>query len=146
MELVSVSGKGYLLIWDLPGRYNEKAMPWPSCFHDAAHTRLNTEELKSLMPGKDVLPERLVYNYPNPTEGNFTTIRYRLEASAEVMIDIYDLGGEKVAEFEGPGAAQTENEVIWSLNDVGSGVYLCRVRAKSTEQEKAVIFKIAVVK
>jgi hypothetical protein len=97
-------------------------------------------------PEDNMLPENLVYNYPNPTEGDITTIRYRLEKSANVWIQIFDLAGEKITEFAGPGDGQTENEVNWGLHDVESGVYFCRVTATRDGDEKSVTFKIAVVK
>jgi len=51
-----------------------------------------------------------------------------------------------VTEMEGPGFAQTDNEVEWVVSNVQSGVYLARVEAES-EGEKAVkMIKIAVVR
>ncbi len=99
-----------------------------------------------MSPGDNLMPRHLVYNYPNPTEGNFTTIRYRLEQPAQVWIRIFDLVGELVDEFAGPGEPQTENEKRWDLTGVESGVYFCRVRAKGDGWERAATIKIAVVK
>ena len=92
------------------------------------------------------MPANLVYNYPNPTEGNRTTIRYLLNSSADVRIKIYDLAGDLVDEFLGPGFGQVENEVDWQLDDIQSGVYLARVEATNEGIRDVAIFKIAVVK
>ena len=120
--------------------------PWGSVFHDPAHTGLCDQRLERQPSLEEIMPSHLVYNYPNPTEGNFTTIRYRLEKRADVIIRIFDLSGELIGELSGPGEPQTENEVVWQLDDVESGVYFCQVWAVGVAREHRVTFKIAVVK
>ena len=90
--------------------------------------------------------EATVYNFPNPTEGNATLIRYRLGEEAEVHIKIFNLAGDLVAELSGPGQAHTENEISWDLADIASGIYLCRVEATGASGTKTVFCKIAVAK
>ena len=93
------------------------------------------------------MPKASVYNYPNPTEGQSTTIRYTLGQEAQVDIRIYDLSGDLVAEFPGTGLAHTDNEIVWDLSGVASGIYLCRVEARGTGGgEETTFCKIAVVK
>ncbi|TDI91117.1 MAG: T9SS type A sorting domain-containing protein, partial [Caldithrix sp.] len=96
--------------------------------------------------GQQLMPEKLVYNYPNPTEGNSTTIRYTLNSPAQVRIKIYDLAGQLVDELQGTGFGQAENEVIWGLENIESGVYLAHVEADGDGNKGAAIIKIAVVK
>jgi len=63
-----------------------------------------------------------------------------------VTIRIFDLAGILVDEMTGPGAGQTENEVIWHLKNIDPGVYFCEVKARSDNGERTAICKIAVVK
>jgi len=92
------------------------------------------------------MPVESVYNYPNPTEGNETRIRYRLNAPAEVRVKIFDLAGELVEELAAPGVGGTDNEAVWKLDGVQSGVYLARVEAKGSKATDVAVIKIAVVK
>ncbi len=146
VEIAAVSEKGMLTVWDLASQYDSETIPWGSPLHDVAHTGLNPQHLQSTAVSGPWMPTHLVYNYPNPTEGDFTTIRYRLEQPAEIRIQIFDLAGELIDELTGPGEGQTENEVIWNLTDVQSGTYFCQVRARSAQEEKVVTIKIAVIK
>jgi len=146
IELTAVTECGYLWIWDLSGEFSAEKVPWGSFAHDPMHSGMNPLNISPQSPDEDLMPSNLVYNYPNPTQGSTTTIRYRLERYCDVWIQIFDLSGELVDEFSGPGEAQTENEVVWDLSDIESGVYIGRVYARSGVEEKAVIFKIAVVK
>ena len=146
VEVAAVSDDGLLFIWDLPGIYDPELIPWGSLFHDPAHSGLCPQKLEKQPAFEEIMPSHLVYNYPNPTEGDFTTIRYRLEHEANVLIRIFDLAGELIDEVTGPGNPQTENEVVWNLRNVESGVYFCQVKAMGIARENVVMFKIAVVK
>jgi hypothetical protein len=69
-----------------------------------------------------------------------------LSGDAEVKISIYDSAGDLVKELSGPGLAQADNEVVWNLNGIQSGIYLARVEAKGAGETSVAIIKIAVVK
>ena len=144
LELVGVSGNGYVHVWRLPASSNKA--DWPMYHHDAAQTSLNSAKESPVVVADKLMPAKSVYNYPNPTEGNATTIRYRLNEDAAVKISIYDTAGDLVEELAGPGLAQADNEVQWYLQNVQSGVYLARVEAKGQSETSVAIIKIAVVK
>jgi hypothetical protein len=144
LELVGVSGNGYVHVWRLP-ESGDKA-DWPMYHHDAMQTNFNSAKEKPVVVNGELMPANLVYNYPNPNEDNFTTIRYHLNREAQVRISIYDTAGDLVTEFSGPGLAQADNEVVWNLNGVQSGVYLARVEASGGGETTLAIIKIAVVK
>jgi hypothetical protein len=93
----------------------------------------------------DLLPENMAFNYPNPAKEH-TKIRYFLKQDAEVIIRIYDISGMLVDEFNGHGEGETHNELLWDCYRFASGVYLCRVEAKSENEKQVVFFKMAVVK
>lgn len=145
LELVGVSGNGYIHVWHLPSSSNKA--DWPMYHYDAAQTSWNlTKDPTVIIEHTTLMPRQLVYNYPNPTEGNATTIRYRLNFDAQVQISIYDSAGDLVKELSGPGLAEADNEVVWNLNGIQSGIYLARVEAKGTRETSVAIIKIAVIK
>lgn len=146
VELLAVSDNGYLNVYNFTGSTSAESMVWPSVRYDMAGTAFNPVRKSTPQPKTDWMPTNLVYNYPNPAEGNETVIRYRLEKDATVSIRIFDLGGDLVDSFSGPGLAQVENEVNWNLSDIDSGVYFCQVKAKTESTEKTVTIKIAVAK
>ncbi|MEJ2628439.1 MAG: T9SS type A sorting domain-containing protein, partial [bacterium] len=146
LEIAAVSEKGELFVWDLPGSYSAELIPWGSYLYDAANSGMSRVKPIAVPEKSDLMPDNLVYNYPNPAKGNFTYIRYRLEKQAKVSIEIYDLAGELVDSFSGPGMGNTENEIRWDISGKESGVYFCRVKADTGSKEKAVICKIAVIK
>ncbi len=146
MEIALVADDGFLYVWDLDVPLVPANVPWGSFLADARHTNSNLTLKTPPAPQGRLLPANLVYNYPNPTEGSLTTIRYRLNFPAQVRIKIFDLAGELVDELRGPGFAQADNEVNWPLNNIESGVYLARVEAQGNGLKDVVIFKIAVIK
>jgi hypothetical protein len=146
IEILAGDEAGWMYVWDLAAEPGSAQLPWPTWGHDFRHTGgFPSCELPSPPQAGELMPTASVYNYPNPTEGQSTTIRYRLGQEAEVDIRIYDLSGDLVAELPGTGFAHTENEVVWDLSDVASGVYLCRVEARGGGHQETVFCKIAVV-
>lgn len=146
VELSVVSEDDFVYVWDLQIPFNRAASPWVGFLGDEGHGNANLASGQVQPGGGALMPSNLVYNYPNPTEGTQTTIRYTLNTSAQVRIKIYDLAGDFVQELSGTGFGQTENEVDWRLDDVESGVYLARVEASSGSQTEVAIIKVAVVK
>jgi M6 family metalloprotease-like protein len=146
-ELLVVSDDGFIYAWDLPGEYESETSPWTQFGYDCGHTNHFPKDSLPPMPplAGELLPKNLAYNYPNPAKDQ-TKIRYYLKENAEVNIKIYDLSGMLVDEFSGPGEGQTDNECLWNSSKFASGVYLCRVEAKSESENKVVFFKIAIVK
>ena len=146
VELIALSDRGWVFAWDLDTAWNEKMFPWPEKFHDSSHTSNLTAEIKGVEPSDEIMVVKSVYNYPNPVEGKSTVIRYKLECSADVNIEIIDLNGNLIDRFAGPGNAFMNNEVVWNVENVSSGIYFCRVYAKSDKGEKRVTISIAVAK
>jgi hypothetical protein len=71
-------------------------------------------------------------NYPNPFNMR-TTIRYRLNARSKVMLDIYNIVGQKIVNIVNATQSAGLNIVTWegcNLNGeaVGSGVYFAVLR------------------
>jgi M6 family metalloprotease-like protein len=149
IELASVSDAGILDEWDMDGAADPETAPWGHPRHDPGGTGRSAQEPRPVRLSGDWMPKNLAYNYPNPAPLNgkdVTTIRYRLEKPAKVEIVIYDLAGELIDRFAGPGEAPADNEAVWNLRRVDSGVYFCQVRAEGPGATRTVTIKIAVVK
>ncbi len=93
-----------------------------------------------------ILPLERVYNYPNPVYDNRTAIRYYTSLESDVTVRIFDASGDKVTELKGKGSAGFDNEIIWDVSEVQSGIYLAQVEVSTvTGLKESTIIKIAVV-
>jgi hypothetical protein len=124
---------------------------WNQLYYDELNSNRNNNmgvPAQPLIPAgtSQLLPENMVYNWPNPNIDNYTFIRYYLSDEATVNIKIYDMAGDLVDELTGTGNSNTANEVRWDLGTVQSGVYFARIEAQSTDKSEVRIIKIAVVK
>jgi hypothetical protein len=147
IEVLASDEDGWMYVWDLAAEPDSAQLPWPTWGHDFRHTGgFPSTQLPPLPPSGELMPKASVYNYPNPTEGQSTTIRYTIGQQADVNIRIYDLSGDLVAELPGTGFTHTENEIVWDLSQIASGIYLCRVEAEGGGGRETAFCKIAVVK
>jgi len=93
-------------------------------------------------------------NFPNPLKigQGATRIRVALDESATLTVGLFDLGGERVIElknpqplggnvFEFPWSGQTEGGRL-----VASGLYLCRVEARTASRRDVQFRRIVVVR
>ncbi|RMF60874.1 MAG: T9SS C-terminal target domain-containing protein [Calditrichaeota bacterium] len=89
------------------------------------------------------IPNRfqLYQNYPNPFNAG-TVIRYWLSRKSKVVLEIYNILGEKVATLVDRVQPQGEYFVRWEPRHLSSGIYFLRL---STEEAVAVK-KMALVK
>jgi M6 family metalloprotease-like protein len=129
-SISSVEGKLY---WS-----EEYGNPQNTSFLDAAE---NTNRIN------EFFPTNRAYNYPNPVYDGTTNIRYYVSEDSKINIKIFDLAGDFVAELNDEAQGGMDNETVWNVGDIQSGVYLARIEASSTSgiTEQAVI-KIAIVK
>ncbi len=129
-SISSVEGKLY---WS-----EEYGNPQNTSFIDAAE---NTNRINEFFPSSRA------YNYPNPVYDGTTNIRYYVDKDAHINIKIFDLAGDFVAELNDEAQGGMDNETVWNVGDIQSGVYLARIEAVCDcgNTEQAVI-KIAVVK
>ena len=95
----------------------------------------------------EFFPTTRAYNYPNPVYNGQTAIRYYVNEDSKVNIKIFDLAGGFVAELNDNASGGFDNEKIWNVGDIQSGVYLARIEAVgSSGKTESIIIKIAVVK
>jgi len=146
LNLFARSKDDYCYVWQLDFEHGDDQVFWGEFLLNPQHTGLFLNEISKPSTQGKLMPVKTVYNYPNPTEGTSTTIRYYLREEASVSIKIYDMAGELVEEMPGSGFPEINNEVIWDITNVESGVYLARVKAESDGESNVAIIKIAVVK
>lgn len=104
-------------------------------------------EHSSIVNYNKFFPENRAYNYPNPVYESSTAIRFYVDEDAEVVIKIFDLAGDKVDELTTTARGGFDNEIIWNVSSIQSGVYLARIEAKSNSgKSESTVIKIAVVK
>lgn len=95
----------------------------------------------------EFFPLDKTYNWPNPVYGSETNIRYYVAENAEIDIKIFDLAGGLVAELKDNAIGGYDNETIWNVTNIQSGVYYARVEVKSSNgQSASKIIKIAIIK
>ena len=90
-------------------------------------------------PREGPLKAALLANYPNPFNPS-TTIRFRLSSSASVRLKIYAVDGREVATLVDGHMTQGEHGVVWSPGNLASGVYLCRLEARTSEGAQGTSF------
>ena len=129
-SISSVAGKLY---WS-----EENGNPQNTSFINAAQTGNVINEF---------FPSNRAYNYPNPVYEGETNIRYYVSEDSKINIKIFDLAGDFVAELNDNATGGMDNETVWNVSGVQSGVYIARIEARSTsgKTENAIV-KIAVVK
>lgn len=92
-------------------------------------------------------PSNSVYNWPNPVYEGSTNIRYYVSENSKVNIKIFDIAGDLVDELNDNATGGFDNETVWNVGQVQSGIYLARVRVESESgKSDEKIIKIAIVK
>jgi endonuclease I len=74
----------------------------------------------------------LFQNYPNPFNPS-TKIKFIIPQSSYVSLDIYDVLGNKVQSLLNNFMPGGEYEIVWSANDLCSGIYICKLRLNESE-------------
>ena len=95
----------------------------------------------------EYFPLDKAYNWPNPTYGNFTNIRFYVSENSKVTVRIFDLAGELISTLQANAQGGIENEIVWDVTKVQSGIYYANIQAESINGKSASkIIKIAVIK
>ena len=151
--LAVASDDGNVYAWKtgtlVTGPLPPPSMPWPQYMRDAQNTGLDETILAVTPKSKEFFPTSLTYNWPNPVgpeHGFKTHIRYYVGENATIHIKIFDLAGDMVDEFDGPGIGGLDNEVMWDVSGMQSGIYFAQIEATGTSGSGNAVIKIAVVK
>jgi hypothetical protein len=148
--VVASSATGSVSGW-LTGRTSGQAQasryPWPQYQHDAQHSGFDGSDITDRVPlSNEFFPKSRVYNWPNPVYDRTTQIRYYLKDDARVHIKIFDLAGDLVTQFDGPGVGGRDNETVWDVSGVQTGIYYAHIDASGPATGGVVVIKIAVVR
>ncbi len=136
-----------LFAWQLDVSGKDELTWWVQATSDPTNNQLVNRFLEQKISGiPELLPASKAYVYPNPNIENFTNIRYFLKRDASVNITIFDLAGDLVSRFEGPGIGAMDNEIRWQLDGISTGVYFCRIEADSGNEQAFQLIKIMVIK
>jgi len=146
LELFTMSNNGHINAWQFEDGYITDNLWWTQESFAPDNNILVSRYLSPVTSSiNELMPSKKVYNYPNPNIDDFTYIRYFLTDNARVNIKIFDLAGDMVDSFNGPGDSGIDQQVKWDVSDIESGVYLCRVEAKSAGKSNVRIIKIMVI-
>lgn len=140
--LFAVSDEGMLYCWQMTG---DPAAVWPMFRGNPTHSGSYLDSLPVSPPSPPLLLTS-VYNYPNPVYGSSTALRYFLSEDATVKINIFDVVGEIVGEYEGHTTPNEYNEIILDLSRLASGVYVYKVEARNSARSEVVTGKLAIVR
>ena len=145
LELAAVSNSANISVWEIPGSNSSSKIIWGLSNLNSQNNALFQDIYVVQQVGKGLIPKSRFFNYPNPNDGGFTTIRYYLNEDADITIRIFDTSGYKVDQFSGPGVANTANEIVWNVDNFSSGVYVCQLEAVSENYTERKLIKIMVV-
>ena len=93
--------------------------------------------LKNIISNSPRVP-RLRQNYPNPFNPE-TTIQFSLLKEDFVLLDIYNVSGEKIITLKNNVIAAGHHSVTWNGRDRSSeqfpsGIYICKLRTSSFQK------------
>ncbi len=146
LEFFVLNDRTMIYGWEVNSDFQQNELWWyQSVYRPTANHFVLKQLTASGLPVTSLMPEKKAYVYPNPNIEKYSNIRYYLRESANVDIKIFDLAGDLVASFAGPGNGMVDNEIRWDLNGVNSGVYLCRIEAVSAGDKSVQIIKIMVI-
>lgn len=147
LGILSYGRDGYLYAFKTTTVYNESKVLWKNYLKDNFHSNYNTQSNYAAPSYTEKLPKDKVYNWPNPVYDGKTYIRYYINGNAGVVsIKILDLSGELVTSLPSKNVSNADNEVVWDVTNVQSGVYYGVIEASVDGTSESKIIKIAVVK
>jgi len=88
----------------------------------------------------------LIGNYPNPFNPE-TTIRFNLLKSDNVLLEVYNIKGQKVKTLVNKQLSNGHHQVVWNGKDeqnvlISSGIYFIRMStSEHTEQKRMILLK-----
>ena len=145
---VAALGGDWLYAWepgDFSPSYSGRVAGWGQAGFSAAGVRAHTGLVDEVKPesGIGILPQERVYCYPNPVEGvDEVRLRFFLNRPARLRLEVFDAIGARVErrEVSEGMTAPAENEIVWSVGEYESGLYICRLEARGEGGEKEVVF------
>lgn len=99
-----------------------------------------TFEYSNIVEAEIIAPKEFVLsqNYPNPFNP-ITTINYAIPMDSKVMLVVYNINGEKVAELVNEAQTAGSYNIPFSATGLASGTYIYRLQAGEFMQTKKMI-------
>lgn len=147
LVLFSVDAFGLLNGYELPNATQN--IEWGALYGDNLNSNtylpIRTKN-RTTVQINEFLPEKSVFNYPNPASTE-TAFRFFLKESGTVTVKVFDMTGAKIWESSKQSAGGFDDEILWNVRSVQSGVYYAVLTAKSNRgDEKSIRLKVAIVK
>ena len=106
------------------------------------------QEIRLISSNNEDLKLYNVYNFPNPFTEN-TKFTFELSIEADIIINVYTLGGKKIKNFKNKTYQPGFHSVEWDgRNEYGkslsNGVYLYKIKAKKNNFRTHKLGKIAI--
>jgi hypothetical protein len=118
--------------------------PWPGdCQCAGLVTDYTQPDILEVQPASILgLSSRQMFvtSAPNPTSGN-TIIRYRVETTSQVSIEVYNLRGNKIKALVNQRQEPGVYSVNLALNNLSSGVYLVKAVKNGVVQQTIRVIK-----
>jgi hypothetical protein len=144
--VLAVNAGGAISAEEINTLYSRQNIFWSQFGKDEEHSNYAVLPSSSQALSTIFFPKDRIYNWPNPVYGSATHIRYYVTEDASISIKIFDVSGTSITELHGSGKAGFDNEMLWDVSHIQTGVYLARVEAKSSSHTDFAVIKIAVVK
>jgi M6 family metalloprotease-like protein len=144
-DLGALTADGEVHVWKLNVEFRPEHIPWPMEGANPARTFSLPPSGATPTGSEDLLPSEKVYCYPNPVTGDRAVLRFYLGQEADIQVHVFNGVGELVDRMEAhKTTAQADNEIVWDTSDLESGLYLCRIVAKTGGRKQVVFVKAAV--
>ncbi|MCH7827598.1 MAG: T9SS type A sorting domain-containing protein [Bacteroidetes bacterium] len=142
--LAVIDDQNYFYIWTVASTSGD--LIWSEENGNANNTNY-LPAAKNINIVNSFLPKDRSYNYPNPVYGSATNIRYFVNEDSKITIKIFDISGAFVTELINTAQGGFDNETVWNVSNIQSGVYLAIIEAVGNSgKTETNIIKIAVVK
>jgi FG-GAP repeat. len=145
----AVYGKdGYLYAYKTLYQYTPQNILWKNINNDRYFSNNNFYGITSTpVVYSEKLPKDRAYNWPNPVYDSKTYIRYYINGSGSgTTVKIVDLAGNLITKLTGTSYSNTDNEVVWDVSSVQSGVYYGIIESTIDGSLEKRVIKIAVIK
>ncbi len=144
LELAALSTDA-VYIWNtenIDTAYSGTYAAWGQMGFSAAQTYAQIQSVSMGNKGDGLLPASTVYCYPNPVgTSDMAHLRFTVARPAQIDMQVFDVLGERYT-HKTLTITQTnanENEIVWSIDDYPSGLYLCRLEARANDGVKSVV-------
>jgi len=116
------------------------AETYGGAYHDAFLMKISPGQLGVEDEMVDLAPEKisLSQNYPNPFNAA-TTIELNISENAEVLVEIYNILGEKLSTLHDGWLPSGNHKINWRASGLPSGVYFYKIGANSYSISKKML-------